>query len=42
MVTYYTKDGSIDSIWVDKKAQDAAKSFYQDKETINSYQLRKI
>ncbi len=42
MVTYYTKDGSIDSIWVDQKAQDAAKSFFQDKDPINSSQLRKF
>ena len=42
MVTYYTQTGDLDSGWVDQKAQEAARSFFQETGSINSSQLRKF
>lgn len=42
MVTYYLNDTAIDPVWMDKKAQDTAKSFFETKPLLAASQLRKF
>ncbi len=42
MVAYYTDKDTLDPKWVDSEAIKAASSFFEEKSSINSSQLRKF